>query len=69
MITYLYKVGCTLFVKSVQLQLSTALLRTMKWVLFFSISIITISGTLGVPMSTDDTVQGIKSILALKVGM
>ena len=62
------------FVKSVQLQLSTAKEVTMlKWVmLIYIIYNITMSGTLGlpnVPMSTDDPVQDIKSILASKVGM
>ena len=61
------------FVKSVQLQLSTAKEVTMlKWVmLIYIIYNITMSGTLGlpnVPMNTDDPVQGIKSILASKVG-
>ena len=59
----------TAFVKSVQLQLSTAEEVTMlKWVmLIYSIYNITMSGTLGLPMSTDDATQDIKSILASKV--
>ena len=61
------------FVKSVQLQLSTAKELTMlKWVmLIYIIYNITMSGTLGlpnVPMNTDDAAQDIKSILASKVG-
>ena len=57
------------FVKSVQLQLSTAKEVTMlKWVmLIYSIYNITMSGTVGLPMSTDDATQDIKSILASKV--
>ena len=59
----------TAFVKSVQLQLSTAEEVTMlKWVmLIYSIYNITMSGTVGLPMSTDDATQDIKSILASKV--
>ena len=57
------------FVKSVQLQLSTAKEVTMlKWVmLIYSIYNITMSGTVGLPISTDDATQDIKSILASKV--
>ena len=56
------------FVKSVQLQLSTAKEVTMlKWVmLIYSIYNITMSGTVGLP-TTDDATQDIKSILASKV--
>ena len=59
----------TAFVKSVQLQLSTAEEVTMlKWVmLIYSIYNITMSGTVGLPKSTDDATQDIKSILASKV--
>ena len=59
----------TAFVKSVLLQLSTAEEVTMlKWVmLIYSIYNITMSGTVGLPMSTDDATQDIKSILASKV--
>ena len=59
----------TAFVKSVQLQLFTAEEVTMlKWVmLIYSIYNITMSGTVGLPMSTDDATQDIKSILASKV--
>ena len=59
----------TAFVKSVHLQLSTAEEVTMlKWVmLIYSIYNITMSGTVGLPMITDDATQDIKSILASKV--
>ena len=59
----------TAFVKSVQLQLFTAEEVTMlKWaMLIYSIYNITMSGTVGLPMSTDDATQDIKSILASKV--
>ena len=59
----------TAFVKSVQLQLFTAEEVTMlKWVmLIYSIYNITMSATVGLPMSTDDATQDIKSILASKV--
>ena len=40
----------------------------LKWVmLIYSIYNITMSGTVGLPMSTDDATQDIKSILASKV--